>query len=143
MARRRQLQRVPVEGGRIVFRFVGTASLDPKELAPWFIPDREDPNLPTDLREQKYPELRDGRSAYCTEDLARQRWDAMYKNALHAGQSSVRQGHFIAEVVLSDGEGFELEDRRKRDGHLTIWGDQLKLAKAVCRVFPAQEQKKG
>lgn len=88
-------------------------------------------------REKVYPELMDGMSVFGSLEAARDRWETIRCAADKRGQE-VRVGYFIAEVVLSAGEGFEIEDLSEPDEHLTIWGDAAKLAAAVCRVYPAE-----
>src|SRR5258705_1167033 len=141
MARRKPLRRDPVEERRFVYRVVDKGTLDDLgELASCFLPDKDDPDKEPDERELKYPILQEGLSVYSTEDLARLRWAGMRKNATHRGEEKVHQGEFLAEIELTPGEGFFLEDRKKRDGHLTIWGDSLKLAGAVRRIFLAERR---
>lgn len=137
MSKKRTLRRLPIEAERRAFRFVGTDSIDPADLAPWFISDREDGKEP-DSREREYPELQDGCSMYGTERAAQIRWAGMRKNAIYHGEQDVRVGAHIAELVLKPEEGFDIEDRDKRDQHLTVWGEAAKLAASVCRVFRAE-----
>ena len=111
--------------------------MDPAELAPWFISDREDGRKEPDDRERLYPELQDGRSMFASEKQARIRWAGMRKNATYHGEADVQQGNYIAEVMLTPGQEFDIEDRGKRDGHLTVWGDSATFASAVCRIFVA------
>lgn len=141
MARYKTLKRVPIEDTRIVYRVVGTSSKDPRVLGKFLGPDSADPTKKPDSRELKFPELQEGMSVYRSEEHARIRWAGMRKNADQFGDDKVRQGEYLAELELTPGEGFDVEDRRKRDGHLTIWGDPLKLAATVRRVFPAERPK--
>src|ERR1700730_786830 len=105
MARKRQLKRMPVEWEIVVYRIVGTDALNVETLAPWFIPDRADNSKEPDSRESQYPALQDGRSMFATEEQARIRWAGMRKNATQHAEAVVRQGDFIAEVVLQPGQG--------------------------------------
>jgi hypothetical protein len=137
VSKKRTLKRLPVEKETIAFRVLGTDSLDPDDLAPWFLSDREDGRKLPDERERRIPELQDGRSMFATEKHARIRWAGMRKNATYHSEEDVQQGSYIAEVVLMPGQGFDIEDRGKRDGHLTVWGDSAKFVGSVRRIFIA------
>ena len=110
MARKRQLKRMPVEWEIVVYRIVGTDALNVETLAPWFIPDRADNSKEPDSRERQYPELQDGRSMFATEEQARIRWAGMRKNATQHAEAVVRQGDFIAEVVLQPGQRLSCQE---------------------------------
>ena len=88
-------------------------------------------------REQKFPILQGGMSAFRTRTLAERRWRGMRKRAVQDGDAEVARGSFIAELDLKPGADFYIEDLGENQGHLTIWGDATKLAEAVRRIDPA------
>jgi hypothetical protein len=137
VARRKSLRREPVGEERVVFRVVRADSLDAEVLAHELVSDREAGKQPITDREHKYPELLDGISVRSSLDKARERWRDMRKNADHLGEAELEQGNYIAELVLVPGQGFDIEDRGKPDGKLTIWGEPAKLALAVRRIVQA------
>jgi hypothetical protein len=132
VSKRVQLRRTPVAVEQTVYRVVKTSSLDPRDLACEFISDREAGKEAETDREEKYPELLDGVSVWKSRAQAAERWREMQR---HHGDPE--QGSYIAEIVLSPDAGFDIEDRKRRDGKLTIWGEPAKLAVAVCRNTPA------
>jgi hypothetical protein len=47
-------------------------------------------------------------------------------------------GDYVARLRLRPDEGFDLADTGSR-GHLTIWGDSVKLAASVVDIVPLQQ----
>jgi hypothetical protein len=134
----RALKRVPVSEAVMVHRIVRVESIDVgvEFLAGEFASDRDADCLPNG-REQKFPILQDGMSAFRTRALAERRWRGMRKRAVQDGDAEVARGSFIAELELRPGADFYIEDLGENQGHLTIWGDPTKLAEAVRRIDPA------
>jgi hypothetical protein len=137
VGRQTQLKRQPVQEVLTVYRIVRAGKLDHGLLAADFRSDRELGAEPETEREELNPELLDGFSADKTLEQARRRWSDMRKAASRDGEAEVGRGRYIAECVLPPGEDFDYEDRKKRDGKLTIWGEPAKLAASVCRIEPA------
>jgi hypothetical protein len=127
------LKRGPVTEEMTVYRVVATDSRDPKELEPSFRSERTMGAVPETDREYKYPELLDGICADKKAEQAAERCYGMCAAAEREGRE-VERGSFVATLIVRPAEGFEYEDRKKRDGKVTIWGDSAKLAGAVCRV---------
>jgi hypothetical protein len=117
-----------------VFRFVHVADRDDPALRDQFLSDRENGLTPFFRRERRYPELLDGMSAYESEQAAYLRW-ARCRDIAAARNEPMQVGEYIAEVELEPGMGFDIEDLREPDGHLTIWGDPDRLAQATCRIY--------
>lgn len=70
-------------------------------------------------------------------NAARDRWRTIWAIAVARGEA-VRIGYHIAEVRLDPGNGYDCEDLKRVDQHLTIWGDPTALAGAVSRIYPAE-----
>lgn len=87
-------------------------------------------------REKVYPELQDGMSMFGSLAAARDLWQPIYEAAAERGQE-VRMGSYVAEVELDVDQGFEIEDLGEPGEHLTVWGEQTRLASAVGRIYPA------
>lgn len=121
-----------------MYRFVHADSLQDPYLPMDFVSDLEAGKSPF-RREKAYPELREGLSMFGSATAARAQWEAIRAAAEKRGQE-IRAGHYIAEVVLEPGLGFEIEDLREPDEHLTIWGDCVQLAMSVRRIDPAWSQ---
>jgi hypothetical protein len=112
---------------------VHTDSSDPAELEKDFAPDKEKANYRPRRREKHITELQDGMSAFGSDRAARDEWAERRKLADEREETTVQVGHYIAEVALTEDQGFQTEDLGEENEHLTIWGDRHKLAAAVCR----------
>lgn len=75
-------------------------------------------------------------SAFKSLGAAREVWKVIRQAAESRGQE-IKAGHFVAEVVLTPGDGFDIEDLGEPDEHVTIWGSADALAAAVTDVYPA------
>jgi hypothetical protein len=53
--------------------------------------------------------------------------------------TTLQIGDYIARVRLEPGEGFAYEDLGQLDGHMTLWGDPVKLVEAVADITPADD----
>jgi hypothetical protein len=73
-------------------------------------------------------ELAAGISAYKTRQAAAD-------TALTAARRGRDLGAYVAEIELSEGQGFEIAEHGAH-GHLTIWGDALMLALHVTDIVP-------
>ncbi|HWD85161.1 MAG TPA: hypothetical protein VG321_05375 [Solirubrobacteraceae bacterium] len=114
--------------------------------------DLEDPVLPTQFRsdrengmislfrrERRYPELLDGMSVYGSPAAAGRLWLKCRETARERGEP-MRIGAYVAEVELTPGQEFSIEDLHEDNEHLTIWGDPDRLAAATRRIYaPATE----
>ncbi len=63
-------------------------------------------------------------------------WEVIRQGAEKRGQE-VKAGRFVAEVLLTPGNGFDIEDLGEPDEHLTIWGAPERLANAVQHIYPS------
>jgi hypothetical protein len=124
-----------------VFRVVRTSTPDDRAaLAAELTSEREKGAVPTSKREKKVPEVLD---ALCVDETlcwARRRWGNMHKAACREGGSEPERGCNIVELVLTEGQGFLLEDRKDRQGKLLVWGEPTKLAAAARRVVRADSE---
>ncbi len=139
MAPYRPLQRVQLrpDETRDVYRFVHTARVDDSEsLVRDFESDRERGKAQRG-RARAIPELHDGMSVFRDLDLARERWRDIAAIARNRGEA-VRVGDFVAQVRLTGGQAFSYEDPGDLDGHMTLWGDKVKLASCVVDIVPAE-----
>jgi hypothetical protein len=125
-----------VDAPRSVYRFVHASTIDAPALTADFVSDREAGKPPLGRREKMYPELRDGMSTFGSLNAARGVWQSIREAAESRGQA-IKAGHFVAEVLLTAGQGFDVEDLGEPDEHLTIWGAPDRLAAAVQAVYPA------
>jgi hypothetical protein len=130
------LDRRPVSEEMTAYRFVHVESVDDPAPVEDFLSDRETGKRPL-AREKAYPELQDGMSMYGSLEAARAVWQDVYEAVTARGQE-VRLGDYVAEVVLTPGNGYDYEDLGEPDEHLTIWGDPASLADAVDRIYPAE-----
>lgn len=130
------LDRRPVTESRSVYRFVHVESESDDPPAEDFRSDREAGRQARSAREKAYPELLDGMSVFGSLDAARRRWADVHAIAIARGER-VRLGDHIAEVVLDPEGGYMLEDLHEPDEHLTLWGDPVRLAAAVERLYSA------
>lgn len=90
--------------------------------------------MPYFRREKRYPELLDGMSAYDSLESATARWDQCRSIAIQRDEP-IQVGEYIAEVELTPGDEFWIEDLHEIDGHLTIWGEASRLAAATRRIY--------
>ena len=121
---------------RQVYRFVHTADPADPALPDDFKSDKDAGKTPG-RRETAYPELMDGMSTFGSLSKARERW-ATFKRAAEKRGEQLMLGDFIAEVKLAPDQGFDAEDLKRRDEHLTTWGDPAHLSQAVSRIYPAE-----
>jgi hypothetical protein len=121
-----------VETETPVYRFVKQPSKDAPRFVRNFWSDRKRKKPPMPGREEEHDELRDGMSAFITEDLARDAWEEqeLLRNPPGRPREPLRMGDYIAKVVLMPGQGFLID--LEPDGHLTLRGDAQKLADAVA-----------
>ncbi len=73
-------------------------------------------------------------SAYESLESATARWNQCRTIALERNEP-IQVGEYIAEVQLTRGHGFSVEDLQEIDGHLTIWGAADLLAAATRRIY--------
>jgi hypothetical protein len=90
-------------------------------------------------REKLYPELLDGMSVYGSEEAAYRRWSRCREIA-EQKKEPIRVGEYIAEVELRPGMGFDIEDLRDPDEHLTIWGEPDQLAACTRRIYAPTDE---
>lgn len=117
-----------------MYRFVRVGDLDDPLLREDFLSDREKGMVPLFKREKRYPERFDGMSAYGSREAAVRRWMRSREIAKERNQE-MTIGAYVAEVELTPGEGFEIEDLEDPEGHLTIWGHPDRLATATRRIY--------
>lgn len=120
-----------------VFRFVHVSTRTDRSLSEDFRSDRAR-GKPVRGRAKRIPELHDGLSAFRTLDLARARWRELAAHLERRGRGRPTIGDWVACVRLSPGCDFGVEDLGDPDGHLTVWGDELKLAEAVTEIVPVE-----
>lgn len=137
----------PVGETRVVRRFVKHDSADHPDFAANFVPDKDNPDKqPLD---DEHPDHRLGMSVFDTEEQCRDVWAAIVKklrdsaspkNKRRDRTPKVKVGHYIADIELRPGEGFEIAGPPDKRGHMTLRGPQEKLAAATIRVYPAARE---
>ncbi len=135
--RRREL----AEGETLeVFRLVHVSAPADTALIEDMKPNAEK-GKPARGREARQPEVHRGVSFYKTHDqaVARRRRIAA-RLAEKNPDEPVVIGDYVARLALS-GPGVGYEDRDEPDGHMTIWGDPLRLAEAVADISPAESDR--
>jgi hypothetical protein len=135
----------PVRSRTVVFRYVQHDHRNHPEFAMNFLADRDNPDKKR-VDPLEHPDFRLGMSVFATEDQARENWAEVFKKLSASGsdrnkrrkrEPRLKMGHFIAEVELVPGQGFELAGPADKRGHLTLKGDPEHLAGATKCVYPA------
>jgi hypothetical protein len=134
----------PVEEPRTIFRFVQHDSQNHPDFASNFIPDAENPNQ--QALEDEHPDFRLGMSVFASCRQAKAVWAGIVAKVEAAASSrnkrrnrplKIKVGHYIAEVLLAPGHGFELAGPPDERGHMTLKGPAQALAAATRNVYPA------
>jgi hypothetical protein len=135
----------PVRERTIVFRYVQHDRADHSEFATNFLADRDNLDKKR-IDPLEHPDFRLGMSVFATEAKARDNWAEVFKKLSESGSDrnkrrkrapKLKMGHFIAEVELVPGRGFEFAGPPDRRGHLTLKGDPERLVQATKDVYPA------
>ncbi|MFZ2051422.1 MAG: hypothetical protein WAU69_10890 [Solirubrobacteraceae bacterium] len=129
----------PVVEPRLVYRWVKHSSSDHEDFIENFVSDAERGEKPL---EGEHPDYMHGRSAFDSLENARSAWERIYvrlKARSKGKPVKMRVGHFIAEIELRPGDGFEIDAPLNADprGHLWIKGDKTKLAAATGTIYAA------
>jgi len=121
---------------RQVFRLVHVSAVDDHALVE-DMKSNAAKELPARGRERRHPEIHRGVSVFKSlpQAISRRQRIAARLDRIGTGEP-VRIGDYVARLVL-EGPGFGYEDRDEPDGHMTIWGEPLRLVAAVTDVSPA------
>jgi hypothetical protein len=125
-----------VETATDIYRYVKHASKDDEGFAESFWSDRKAGKRPYP-REKEHDELRDGFSAFISDEAARDQWEEieMAKNPVGLPRKPLQMGDFIARVRVPGGQGFAID--LDPDGHLILKGDLERLVDAEIDIYPA------
>ena len=123
-----------------VFRLVHVSTADDDALAEDMKSNAARGRSPRG-RESRHPEIHRGLSVFKKYTQAAERRRQIAARLQEQGSDQpVKIGDYVARLTL-EGPGVGYEDRDEPDGHMTIWGDPLRLAGAVTDLSPAERNR--